>query len=570
MRDSSDGSSSSSDDNDSTEDNGHAELRQEPALKRPSSNRDPASRITHYQPNLNLGNDSWELLKGGLENDERAVPMGHFDQNGSVSSWKSARNGGRQILETPDIADGSLCGCSSPLVIVGRVLKHRNLTARSKTLKSRVGTIKSVGSSLNLRLRHASASSLGSLKRKASSKLPLDKSTRSMVLEEDATTTSKPESPAPSVGVPKRHGHMLASTAPSTIWMVSGPRTLRDQEGHSSQQMQQGGARAIAAEGDASSFSDSPTTKKSVLTSFCKYPVKGSPSVRHQQTTSTLTSSRTTKSEIPPEATSQPAVPMDTNDDIEDEDDRPIPGAFPTPPSKRKQPFIFGGNSDTAGISNDQFGLAGDAVLEEMNRKLQARGITSIGQKLSKEEVLQQRSKEGRSWTGSMGEKNGPKGRFEEAHARQFARYVVTFSTALHTLTRRFGNRTHRMPSIVSGLKSKAAKPDIRSIASTDNLWRRATERSQHVGQMTPGKRKASDMTREDDDRRPLARTMSSTSDVGLQSADALLEDSPRVKRKRVGSGQGLSATTSSTDANPSGLRRGKISLIQHTIVVPN
>lgn len=124
LRDSSDDSSSSSDDDDSTEDNGHAELRQEPALKRHSSNRDPASRTTHYQPNLNLGNDSWELLKGGLENDERAVPTGHFDQNGSVSSWKSARNGGRQNLEMPDIADGSLCECSSPSVIVGRVLKH--------------------------------------------------------------------------------------------------------------------------------------------------------------------------------------------------------------------------------------------------------------------------------------------------------------------------------------------------------------------------------------------------------------------------------------------------------------
>lgn len=112
-------------------------------------------------------------------------------------------------------------------------------------------------------------------------------------------------------------------------------------------------------------------------------------------------------------------VPMNT----EDEDDRPIPGAFPSPPSKRKEPFVFGTDSNTAGISNDAFGIAGDAVLEEMNRKLQARGIASIGQTLSKEEVLQQRSKEGRSWAGSLGRRNEPKGRFEDAHARQFARF---------------------------------------------------------------------------------------------------------------------------------------------------
>lgn len=352
---------------------------------------------------------------------------------------------------------------------------------------------------------------------------------------------------------------MLASTAPSTIRMVSGPRNLRDQEDQSSQQMQQSGVHAIADEGNESSFRDSPKMKKSALTSFCKYPVKGSPSVMHQSTTPALGSSRTTKAEPPLEGLSQPAMPMDSNDDDEDEDDRPIPGAFPTPPSKRKQPFIFGSNLDTAGISNDQFGLAGDAVLEEMNRKLQARGIASIGQTLNKEEVLQQRSKEGRSWTGSMGGKNGPKGRFEDAHARQFARYVVTISTPLHLLIRHFGKRMNRMPSIVSELNRKTAKTNIEKIASTDNLLRRATERSQREGQMTRGKRKASDMNRDDDDSAPLAPTMSSTSDFGLMFADALLEDSPRVKRMRVTSGQGRSNTTHApASGGPSGPIGGK------------
>lgn len=158
-------------------------------------------------------------------------------------------------------------------------------------------------------------------------------------------------------------------------------------------------------------------SKKSVLTSFCKYPVKGSSSTGSQSSTAALD----TKANLTSGNEAKAVVTTD-HEEEEEEDHRPIPGAFPTPPSKRKQAFVFGSSAEGAGISNNEFGLAGDAVLEEMNRKLRERGIASIGQTLSKEEILQKRAKEGRSWTGSVGGKHGPKGRFEDAHARQFAR----------------------------------------------------------------------------------------------------------------------------------------------------
>jgi hypothetical protein len=92
------------------------------------------------------------------------------------------------------------------------------------------------------------------------------------------------------------------------------------------------------------------------------------------------------------------------------------------------------------------------------------------------------------------------------------------------------------MPSIVSGLNSKATMPKIRKIASIDALSIPAMEKSQQVGQMTPGKRKASDMCHDNGDHQPLSQTMSSTDGFGMPYAGASLEDSPRVKRMRMGS----------------------------------
>lgn len=94
------------------------------------------------------------------------------------------------------------------------------------------------------------------------------------------------------------------------------------------------------------------------------------------------------------------------------------------------------------------------------------------------------------------------------------------------------------MPSIASGLNSKAANSHLRKTASINSLSRQTTENMQHGGQMTAGKRKASDM--DPDNRRglPLSQTMSNADGFGLANYDAPLENSPRVKRMRIGSDQ--------------------------------
>lgn len=216
------------------------------------------------------------------------------------------------------------------------------------------------------------------------------------------------------IGIPRRHEHMLDSRVPSTIRMVSADRKL-DQHSNPAQKAQ---AFKTTVVDDAEPLQAS-SKAKSVLTPFCKYPIKRSPPKKqHLQTESTVPPPSIESVEIK-DHFAQTLV-MDT----EEEDDRPIPGAFPTPPSKRKEAFTFGSNSSVAGISNEEFGIAGDAVLEEMNRKLKARGIASIGQTLSREEILRQKGRSTESVNSAFKGKSGPKGRFDSAHAKQFARFV--------------------------------------------------------------------------------------------------------------------------------------------------
>lgn len=103
------------------------------------------------------------------------------------------------------------------------------------------------------------------------------------------------------------------------------------------------------------------------------------------------------------------------------------------------------------------------------------------------------------------------------------------------------------MPSIVSGLNSKATKPLMTKTMSTGAL-QRVTENPKPNGQMTPGKRKASDMdvdhgSSASHDRPVYARGF------GLPLDDTALEDSPRVKRMRVTSGQSRAMETTRATA---------------------
>lgn len=235
--------------------------------------------------------------------------------------------------------------------------------------------------------------------------------------QEEHLASDVQEQPArqPIVGVPTRHGHMLDSAAPSTIRMVSAKRILHD--------------HAWAKEGtktrkrdyvllDADTSHDPSPKPKSVLTPFCIYPIKKSPSKKSIPTTAA----------DPPQSTedvpAQDGVARAVTLDFEEEDECPIPGAFPTPPSKRKEAFIFGSDSAITGISNEEFGIAGDAVLEEMNRKLKARGIASIGETLNRQQVLQQKTKSTEDSKYTSKSRAAPKGRFGAAHAKQFARFV--------------------------------------------------------------------------------------------------------------------------------------------------
>lgn len=244
-----------------------------------------------------------------------------------------------------------------------------------------------------------------------------------------------------SVGIPKRHEHMLGSTVPSTIRLVTTHTGIVHGVEQSSPSTKVAGA-----------------TTHHGLKPFCRYPIKNSPSMRcknpeqHVRPSSTFVHQANDSSEIatPSETaqafstrsrttTSYPDLPSDT----EEEPDLPIPGAFPTPTSSRRrqqhqqqqqqqqdrptpEPFIFGTTSGMTGISNEQFGMAGDAVLEEMNRKLRERGVVPIGEEMNRDEVLRVKGRHvlGGGHGLAMSGQKKTRGRFDDVHARQFAKWV--------------------------------------------------------------------------------------------------------------------------------------------------
>jgi hypothetical protein len=271
---------------------------------------------------------------------------------------------------------------------------------------------------------------------------------------------SFPES-ARSVGVPKRHEHMLGSTVPSTIRLVT-KNTEAPPAAHGVHPMsrQLGKVADDPKQKDNDMVMEATEPKKMHgLKPFCRYPLKNSPSTRrinslekrveptivptprrnHPSETVAIAGSRVQESSkrsvMTTTATATTTIYPELPSDTEDETDLPIPGAFPTPTSSRRrqkqqqhqptpEPFIFGTAATSAGITNEQFGMAGDAVLEEMNRKLRERGIVPIGEEMDRNEVLRTKGRTGGIGESGAVEGGGKKGRgrFDDVHARQFAK----------------------------------------------------------------------------------------------------------------------------------------------------
>ncbi|KAJ9124278.1 hypothetical protein QFC22_001078 [Naganishia vaughanmartiniae] len=507
--------------------------------------------LSHHHQSVtrdSTGSDTWDLLDRSSELEDSEIRQSRHGAGGGPQ-WKSAVNGG---------------GSDNVDVPQGATQDGHETILRGKSLRSRVGSIRAAGSSLNLRLRNASSSSLGSLslKRKASSLLPHSGGEKSTPLvpsglarlamgemQAGLLAAENEESSLPvstrSVGIPKRHGHMLGSTVPSTIRLVTRntepahttPVSLRSEKN---------------ADGSNQTRTDLVEDVKAThgLKPFCRYPIKSSSSTRRKSpekqvepgcTSTSRRANQQNQVATPPSsrareifsgsATMTTPIYPDLPSDADEEPDLPIPGAFPTPTSSRRrqqqqqqptpEPFVFGSTSSSAGISNDQFGMAGDAVLEEMNRKLRERGIVPIGQEMDRDQVLRTKGRNrGLSGNSLMvtGDKKG-RGRFDDAHARQFA----------------------KMPSIGSGWKGRGTT-NTRTTATSAAKSKNPLAKTKDIATttvggaiMTPGKRKAGEMmvdTSTDSTTETIARGAAHQ----RQFTEMTVEDSPRVKRAKTGS----------------------------------
>ncbi len=193
----------------------------------------------------------------------------------------------------------------------------------------------------------------------------------------------------------------------------------------------------------------------------------------------------------------------------------PIPGAFPS--SSSAPAFIFGSQAG-GGISNEQFGEAAKAVLEGMNRKLQTKGVRGIG-----EAGVSARGA-GMLQAGRTGENRkecGGGGRFDELHRKEFAKWVSGALDWLPFLGEKADARiSHRMDSIAAHYAAKRMPSSNNLTASASNPRPRTTT-----------KRKASPGPSS------IETASSGPSIAALEGGERAYVESPRGKRMRADEG---------------------------------
>ncbi|KAJ9106176.1 hypothetical protein QFC21_001319 [Naganishia friedmannii] len=608
-----DGQSSDSSDSSDTESDMQDHQAGTSILQQPVTHAASIHQRHQLQTRDSTGSETWDLLDKSGELEGGLSSQAADGQSDTPRRWKSAVNGAARSdtmdlrKEATENAQGSLCKSSFTLAPQRRLPSYLTLSidstrqsARGKSLRSRVGSIRAAGSSLNLRLRNASSSSLGSLslKRKASSVFPRSDCGESSTLGASGLGRSEREEmqssqmnllalkdvqgkgSARSAGIPKRHGHMLGSTVPSTIRLVT-KNTEVPSAAHGPNQTSTPAKDINTTSRDDEVMAVEAKTTTHGLKPFCRYPIKNSPSTRRKSsekhiepsiastsqtnlygvtgTASFRAQEASTRSmEMSTSTTIYPGLPSGTEEDVE----LPIPGAFPTPSSSRRrqhqqqqqqlqpipEPFIFGTASPTVGISNEQFGAAGDAVLEEMNRKLRERGIVPIGQEMDRGEVLRTKGRNrglGENGLGPVGGETKGRGRFDDVHARQFAKWVhfalLLFMISADELADTCSTDANRMPSIGSGWKGRGIANTRATISAAGHdkkptkqgITKTTTGGSGAV--MTPGKRKAGEMMQDTSTDSPPG-AVSRNAAWQRQIAEVEKEDSPRFKRMKTGS----------------------------------
>ncbi|OCF35506.1 hypothetical protein I316_02558 [Kwoniella heveanensis BCC8398] len=348
--------------------------------------------------------DAWEVLSDSgasliSPRKQQEVESG-MKKSGSVSSWKSANNG-EALNEFGE--------------------HHKEKISSSSSMKALATSLTRRGSRILLGRSTSASSQLNLAAEPEAESMP--KKTEQEPVEE--VVDEIPPSPASTVGIPRRHSQITLLERPSTVRLCSPTPTSPIAHVSSDHDNDE-----LPFSGKTKSIHALKERRSMALRSPMGSPNALSPSGLGRKSMPALPSSSTSASLsfiYPPLPAIPPQFAQIAN--------VPVPGTFPVlPPTPSRAQMIFGSNNEP-GVSNQQFSVAAQAVLREMNSRLPGGGA------MFDEELLKGRKAEMGKLvkvneglgTGGWGLSSGStvQDRYAEAHQKEFAKMRSISKTSL-------------------------------------------------------------------------------------------------------------------------------------------
>ncbi|OCF41957.1 hypothetical protein I317_04259 [Kwoniella heveanensis CBS 569] len=400
--------------------------------------------------------DAWEVLSDSsaslISPRKQQEAESGMKKSGSVSSWKSANNG-EALNEFGE--------------------HHKEKISSSSSMKALATSLTRRGSRILLGRSTSASSQLNLAAEPEAESMP--KKTEQEPVEE--VVDEIPPSPASTVGIPRRHSQITLLERPSTVRLCSPTPTspvAHVSSDHDNDELPfSGKATSIHALKERRSMAPlrSPMGSPNAL-SPSGLGRKSMPALPSSSTSASLSSIYPPLPAIPPQFAQIANVP--------------VPGTFPAlPPTPSRAQMIFGSNSEP-GVSNQQFSVAAQAVLREMNSRLPGGGA------MFDEELLKGRKAEMGKLvkvieglgTGGWGLSSGStvQDRYAEAHQKEFAKSgstssVVSGDDGRQAKRKRLSNGPNYLGSLKEAGKSIANLLGEEKGKSGEEMMRKMKER---------------------------------------------------------------------------------------------
>ncbi|OCF54506.1 hypothetical protein L486_08055 [Kwoniella mangroviensis CBS 10435] len=394
--------------------------------------------------------DAWEMLSESGASLISPKKQGGMIKSSSCSSWKSATNG-----EAMSEFGGH----------------HNEKVSSTSSMKALATSLTRRGSKILLG-RSTSASS--HLSQAAEPEPEPQPETEPGPVEE--VVESLPPSPASTVGVPRRHSRITLLERPSTVRLCSPTPTSPKFDPQSDQEDEElpfsGKAKNVHNLKERRSMAPIRSSIGSTTALSQNGLGRKSLPALSGMTSASVTSIYPPLPVLPPQFMKATSPPVQT-----------VPGSFPPlPPTPSR--MVFGSPTD-AGVSNQQFSEAAQAILKEMNSKLPGGVVFGEellkGRKAEMDKLVHVNKQLGTGGWG-LSSSTGSTDRFAEAHHKEFSNGAPLTATLFnedgrHAKRSRLSNGPNYLGSLREAGRSIANLLGEEKGKSTDDMMKVMKER---------------------------------------------------------------------------------------------